>query len=62
MNLVDYKFINLVCIVSDAKCEFMNCGGSYKDRVAFRMIEEAEQNGRLKKGYTVIEPTSGNTG
>ncbi|KAI9207190.1 tryptophan synthase beta subunit-like PLP-dependent enzyme [Polychytrium aggregatum] len=44
------------------KCEFFNAGGSVKDRIAKRMIEAAEQDGRLKPGYTVIEPTSGNTG
>ncbi len=45
-----------------AKCEFFNAGGSVKDRIAHRMIEEAEKNGILKPGDTVIEPTSGNTG
>ncbi|OLY84714.1 Cystathionine beta-synthase [Smittium mucronatum] len=45
-----------------AKCEFFNPGGSAKDRIAKRMIEEAERAGTLKPGYTIIEPTSGNTG
>ena len=45
-----------------AKCEFFNAGGSVKDRIALRMIEEAEREGRLKPGDTIIEPTSGNTG
>ena len=45
-----------------AKCEFMNAGGSVKDRIALRMVEEAERTGKIKPGYTLIEPTSGNTG
>jgi cysteine synthase A len=45
-----------------AKAEFLNPGGSIKDRVALAMIEGAERNGRLKKGSTIVEPTSGNTG
>ncbi|KAL1925566.1 uncharacterized protein VTP21DRAFT_449 [Calcarisporiella thermophila] len=45
-----------------AKCEFLNAGGSVKDRIAKRMIEEAERSGLLKPGGTIIEPTSGNTG
>ena len=41
------------------KCEFLNPGGSLKDRIALRMIEEAEATGKIKPGDTLIEPTSG---
>ncbi len=44
------------------KLEFMNPGGSNKDRIGLRMIEEAERAGRLRPGGTIVEPTSGNTG
>lgn len=45
-----------------AKAEFLNPGGSIKDRVAKNMIEKAEERGELKPGMTIVEPTSGNTG
>ena len=45
-----------------AKAEFLNPGGSIKDRIAKNMLEAAEAEGKLKPGMTVIEPTSGNTG
>lgn len=44
------------------KCEFFNAGGSIKDRVSLRVVEDAERKGLLKPGDTIIEPTSGNFG
>src|SRR6476469_9996109 len=45
-----------------AKVEYLNPGGSVKDRIAVRMIEAAEESGELRPGGTIVEPTSGNTG
>src|SRR5258707_12241364 len=45
-----------------AKCEFLNPGGSVKDRLGLGMILEAEKQGKLREGSTIIEPTAGNTG
>ncbi|WP_448222921.1 cystathionine beta-synthase [Gordonia iterans] len=45
-----------------AKLEYLNPGGSSKDRIATRMIDAAEESGELKPGGTIVEPTSGNTG
>jgi cystathionine beta-synthase len=45
-----------------AKLEYLNPGGSVKDRIAVRMIEAAERSGQLRPGGTIVEPTSGNTG
>src|SRR5437764_1034139 len=45
-----------------AKLEYLNPGGSIKDRIAITMVEAAEREGKLKPGGTIVEPTSGNTG
>nr|MCH9677028.1 pyridoxal-phosphate dependent enzyme [Actinomycetes bacterium] len=45
-----------------AKVEYVNPGGSVKDRIAERMIDAAEKDGSLQPGGTIVEPTSGNTG
>ena len=52
---------NVKCKVY-AKCEYFNPGGSIKDRIGKHMLEMAENEGRIKPGDTLIEPTSGNTG
>lgn len=58
--------INRLCTKKDvniyAKLEGFNPTGSIKDRIAVQMIEQAEQEGKLSPGKTIIEPTSGNTG
>jgi cysteine synthase A len=51
----------LVCELY-GKCEFMNPGGSVKDRIGYSMVQNALKNGKIKLGDTLIEPTSGNTG
>src|SRR5690348_12407079 len=45
-----------------AKLEYLNPGGSVKDRIGLAMIEKAERDGKLRPGGTIVEPTSGNTG
>ncbi len=56
-NMVDKD-----CAEVYVKLEKFNPGGSIKDRAALGMVEEAEKQGLLKEGYTIVEPTSGNTG
>ncbi|NOY97144.1 MAG: cysteine synthase A [Chlorobi bacterium] len=56
-NIIDEGFAQIA-----AKLEFFNPAGSVKDRIAFSMIKEAEQNNLLDKDTVIIEPTSGNTG
>ena len=48
--------------VQVAKCEYLNPGGSLKDRIAPRMIDDAVRAGKIRPGCTLITPTSGNTG
>ena len=55
------KDAGVACTVL-AKVEYLNPGGSVKDRIALRMVEAAEASGELKPGGTIVEPTSGNTG
>lgn len=62
LEMTNYEKNNALDAKIYAKVEFFNPAGSAKDRVAKQMIENAEKEGVLKKGATIIEPTSGNTG
>lgn len=60
--MVELNRINDTDVKILAKLEFMNPGGSVKDRIGIAMIERAEREGKIKPGDTIVEPTSGNTG
>ncbi len=62
LELSNYEKENKLYGKIYAKLEYFNPAGSVKDRIAKAMIEDAEENGILKKDYVIIEPTSGNTG
>ena len=62
VEAVNYERVYGLAATVLVKLEYFNPAGSVKDRVAKAMIEDAERSGKLKKGATIIEPTSGNTG
>ena len=62
LELTNYEKENNLQAKIIAKLEYFNPAGSVKDRIAKAMIDEAEQQGKLKQGAVIIEPTSGNTG
>lgn len=62
LELVNYEKANELQATLLAKLEYFNPAGSVKDRIAKAMVDEAEQQGKLKQGSVIIEPTSGNTG
>ncbi len=62
LELVNYEKKNNLEATVLAKLEYFNPAGSVKDRIAVAMVDEAEKQGKLKKGAVIIEPTSGNTG
>lgn len=62
IQLQNFALINNIDATILAKLEFFNPAGSIKDRVALKMIEDAEKSGKINKSTTLIEPTSGNTG
>ncbi len=62
LELVNYEKANELQATVLGKLEYFNPAGSVKDRIAKAMVDEAEQQGKLKPGSVIIEPTSGNTG
>ena len=62
MELENYEKKNNLEATVLGKLEYFNPAGSVKDRIAKAMVDEAEQEGKLKEGSVIIEPTSGNTG
>lgn len=62
LELTNYESANNLDATILAKLEYFNPAGSVKDRIAVAMVDEAEKQGKLKKGSVIIEPTSGNTG
>lgn len=62
LEITNYEKANGLQAKVLVKLEYFNPAGSVKDRIAKAMIEDAEKSGKLKKGATIIEPTSGNTG
>lgn len=62
LELTNYERINNLEAEIVVKLEYFNPNQSVKDRIALAMIEDAEKNGKLKPGYTIVETTSGNTG
>ena len=62
LELTNYEKKNSLNAKIYAKLEFFNPAGSAKDRVALKMLDEAEKSGKIKEGAVIIEPTSGNTG
>ena len=62
MTVLEVIKLTWIFVLIVVKCEYFNAGGSVKDRIGLRMVEEAEREGKLKPGTILIEPTSGNTG